>query len=74
MRSAGRHTRLSLISVISTITVRIKVARSELMPSTPTLAKIAVRAANTADRKAQSCQEETDIGLTEATLRRNDDE
>src|ERR1700760_1895816 len=44
-------------SVIRTITVRMRVARSELMPSTPTLAKIAVSAANTADRTAQNCQE-----------------
>jgi hypothetical protein len=36
--------------------VRIKVAQSELMFSTPTFAKIAVSAANTADRTAQSCQ------------------
>ena len=39
------------------ITVRIRVARSELMPATPTFAKIAVSAANTAERIAQSCQE-----------------
>src|SRR4051794_22738106 len=38
--------------------VRMKVARSELMCSTPTLAKMAVSAANTADSTAQSCQEE----------------
>ena len=36
--------------------VRMKVARSEFTFSTPTLAKIAVRAANTAERTAQNCQ------------------
>lgn len=40
-----------------TTKVRIKVARSESMLSTPTLAKIAVSAANTADSKAHSIQE-----------------
>jgi hypothetical protein len=38
--------------------VRINVARSGLMFSTPTLAKIAVSAAKTADSSAQSCHEE----------------
>src|ERR1700757_1559697 len=33
------------------------------MSSTPTLAKIAVSAANTADSTAQTCQEEKEIGL-----------
>jgi hypothetical protein len=37
----------------STTTVRMNVARSEPMFSTPILAKIAVRAANTADSSAQ---------------------
>src|SRR5271165_806116 len=45
------------------MTVRIRVARSELMSSTPTLAKIAVSAANTADNTAQACQDEKEIGL-----------
>src|ERR1700692_2836610 len=49
--------------LISKMTVRIKVARSELMSSTPTLAKIAVRAANTADRTAQNCQDDSVSGL-----------
>jgi uncharacterized membrane-anchored protein len=40
-----------------TTTVRMNVARSEPMFSTPILAKIAVRAANTADRSAHSCQD-----------------
>src|SRR5262245_31840848 len=41
----------------ATITrVRMKVARSELMFSTPTLAKIAVNAANAADSSAQTSQ------------------
>jgi hypothetical protein len=35
------------------ITVRIKVAKSESTPSSPILAKIAVRDAKTADRRAQ---------------------
>jgi len=43
--------------LISTITVRIKVARSELMSSTPILAKIAVSAANAAESRAQPNQE-----------------
>ncbi|WP_245543682.1 hypothetical protein [Mesorhizobium sp. M00.F.Ca.ET.220.01.1.1] len=38
--------------------VRIKVAKSELMVSMPTLAKIAVSAAKAADSSAQNCQEE----------------
>src|SRR5471030_2889318 len=41
----------------STTTVRMNVARSEPMLSTPILAKIAVRAANTADSSAHSCQD-----------------
>jgi len=36
-------------------TVRMKVAKSELTFSTPTLAKIAVKAANTAESTAQNC-------------------
>jgi len=39
-------------------TVRINVARSELMLATPILAKIAVSAANTADIRAQMIQVE----------------
>src|SRR5437763_16836469 len=43
--------------------VRIKVAKSESTPSTPILAKIAVRAAKPADRRAQYNQTcEDDIG------------
>ncbi len=41
-----------------TTMVRMKVARSELMFSTPTLAKIAVSAANTAENTAQTCQDD----------------
>ena len=41
-----------------TTMVRMKVARSELTFSTPTFAKIAVSAANTADSTAQNCQDE----------------
>ena len=37
--------------------VRIKVAKSELTFSTPILAKIAVSAANAAERTAQVCQD-----------------
>ncbi len=37
--------------------VRMKVAKSGLTLSTPTLAKIAVSAANTAERSAQNGQE-----------------
>src|SRR5258707_3623974 len=40
-----------------TTTVRMNVARSEPMFSTPILAKIAVRAAKTADISAHSCQD-----------------
>src|SRR5207244_6027065 len=50
-------------SVTSTMTVRISVARSGLMSSTPTLANIAVSAANTADSTAQTCHEEKVSGL-----------
>ncbi|MBK8211810.1 MAG: hypothetical protein IPK78_19560 [Rhodospirillales bacterium] len=38
-------------------TVRMKVANSESTVSTPTLAKMAVSAANIADSSAQSCHE-----------------
>ncbi|OWK18758.1 hypothetical protein AJ88_01430 [Mesorhizobium amorphae CCBAU 01583] len=38
------------------MTVRMKVAKSELMFSMPTLAKIAVSAANAADSSAQNCR------------------
>jgi hypothetical protein len=41
--------------------VRMKVARSELMFSTPTFAKIAVNAAKTADASAQNCQDESAV-------------
>src|SRR5271170_4051097 len=44
-------------STTTTTIVRIKVARSELMFSTPIFAKIAVSAAKTADNTAQNCQE-----------------
>ena len=36
--------------------VRMNVAMSGSTPSTPTFAKIAVKAANTADKSAQPCQ------------------
>ena len=42
--------------------VRTNVAKSELTFSTPTLAKIAVSAANTAERTAQNCQDEKAVG------------
>src|SRR5260370_25875171 len=52
--------------LISTITVRIRVARSELMSSTPILAKIAVSAAKTAESTAQGSQDEGKVsGLIE---------
>src|SRR5690242_12999112 len=48
----------STMSVITArmMTVRIKVAKSELMSWTPILPKMAVRAAKTADIAAQNCQ------------------
>ncbi len=46
-----------------TTMVRMKGARSELMFSTPTLAKIAVSAAKTADSTAHSCQEESALAF-----------
>src|SRR5882724_4832665 len=49
--------------LISTTTVRIKVARSELMSSTPILAKIAVSAANPAESRAQTNQDGYVSGL-----------
>src|SRR6266480_4561129 len=39
--------------------VRMNVAKSEFTFSTPTLAKMAVSAANPADRTAQSCQDKS---------------
>src|SRR5437763_13996121 len=45
---AARQSRMTM--------VRTKVAKSGLTLSTPSLAKIAVIAANTADRAAQNCQ------------------
>src|SRR5665647_3946100 len=48
-------------SVTRMTMVRIKVAKSELMFSTPILAKIAVSAAKTADKTAQACQEENTV-------------
>jgi hypothetical protein len=48
-------------SVIRMTMVRMKVAKSELMFSTPTFAKIAVNAANTADMTAQNCHEENAV-------------
>ena len=39
--------------------VRMKVAKSEPTFSTPTLAKIAVSAANAADSRAHSCHDES---------------
>src|SRR3954447_2441930 len=44
--------------LIRTTMVRMNVARSGLMFSTPTLAKIAISAANTADSSAHVCHEE----------------
>jgi hypothetical protein len=49
--------------LISTMMVRMKVARSGLMSSTPTFAKIAVNAANIADSTAQTCQEDRVSGF-----------
>lgn len=43
-------------TIIRMMTVRIRVAKSELMLATPILAKIAVRAAKHAASAAQSCQ------------------
>jgi hypothetical protein len=45
----------------------MKVARSELMFSTPTLAKIAVSAAKIADSTAQVCQDENALIPTPRT-------
>ena len=42
-------------STIRMTTVRMNVAKSESTFSTPTLAKIAVSAANAAERTAQTC-------------------
>jgi hypothetical protein len=39
----------------------MKVARSELIFSTPTLAKMAVKAANAADSSAQTSQDELQL-------------
>src|SRR5262245_24832842 len=50
-------------SATRTTTVRMKVARSELTFSTPTLAKIAVRAANKADSSAQASHELARSGM-----------
>ena len=56
----------SVAASTATITsVRMKDARSELTCSTPTLAKMAVSAANPAESSAQSCQD-WPIGLTGA--------
>ncbi|MGJ0509175.1 MAG: hypothetical protein ACR652_19030 [Methylocystis sp.] len=41
--------------------VRMKVAKSELTPSMPIFAKIAVKAAKAAESKAQSCQKPTNF-------------
>ena len=41
--------------------MRIKVARSELMFATPTLAKMAVNAAKIADSTAQNCHVENKV-------------
>jgi hypothetical protein len=49
--------------LMRTTIVRMNVARSEPMFSTPILAKIAVRAANTADRNAHSCQDSIVINV-----------
>src|SRR3981189_2794718 len=44
--------------------VRMKVARSELMSATPTLAKMAVSAAKIAESTAHSCQVENAVEFT----------
>src|SRR6266567_2037080 len=54
--------------LISTMTVRMKVARSGLMSSTPTLAKIAVSAAKTAESTAQICQDDSVTGFMRGVL------
>src|SRR5882724_3031722 len=51
-----------------TITVRMKVARSGLMSSTPTFAKIAVSAANTADSTAQTCHDDSASAFMKGSL------
>ena len=59
MAVSGRHSPSSDSIAASTTMmtiVRKNVARSELIPATPTLAKIAVSAANTADIAAQNGQ------------------
>src|ERR1700728_5025593 len=52
-----RVTSTAAASTVRITTVRIRVARSGFTFSTPTLANIAVRAANTADISAHACQE-----------------
>src|SRR3974390_1008951 len=55
---------------MSTTIVRMKVAMSELISSTPTLAKIAVSAANTAESTAQNCQDDRVSGFMELSSSR----
>ncbi len=53
---------LSMIARARRITiVRTKVAKSDPIPDTPTLAKMAVNAAKQAERMAQNCQEKYHI-------------
>ena len=49
--------------------VRMKVAKSEPTFSTPTLAKIAVSAANAAERTAQNCQDEERFFMSQDHVR-----
>src|SRR3954462_15002270 len=48
----------------------MKVARSELMFATPTLAKMAVNAAKIAERTAHNCQVENAVEFTDLRSRR----
>jgi len=55
-------------------TVRMSVAKSALMLATPTLAKIAVRAAKAAERRAHGSQPEENVGnMTLLPRERSDD-
>ena len=59
MEPSGYEPRVAntIAPVIATITsVRRKVAKFELIPATPILAKIAVSAAKTADKRAKNSQ------------------
>jgi hypothetical protein len=52
-RGQSRQHQEKPVRVTRITTVRTNVAKSESMPAKPSLAKIAVSAANTADRRAQ---------------------